>query len=537
MNGHSLRAGFAALLILAVASTAAQGRQEGNPNYDQGYQDGYAEGSYDGYASGYSDAYQAGFDGGLRNGYHNGYANGSADGYAHGYSDAYADGYRDGLASSAEGAYQAGYAAGYENGSAAGYAGGYEAGHAVGFAQGFEGGFNQGYAQGLQNGTGDPAPDFAPRWPHPAAACSEPYHVQWAGWDLCWQQEDLRAQGLEINRAFFHNASVAWKMGVPFSLTKYESPLGPGPFKDVLGRPGDADLFGYGRGALAIAPGACPRLHGDGQLLNGGRICLEHRQGPDPVVTLWARYDVFNYRFVQGWTFDSRGTVEPFLALGGLLIDGANAGSSGQDHYHHVYWRIDFDIASPGSDVFQAFKHGTDQAIPFNPPPNVEGALGTATGLLGAGDCGRVRGISATAWCDVRREALLGHTRQTIDKWRVADTADTNGRGQPRSFEFAIHSDAPIDRFSTFDVGVLQYRGDSAEVGYELPTNPTLGDSPFLTYLAPPDAILDPVAWMVHHTHHDTRDEDAGSMSLHSVGFDIRPRNFMDSNPGEDTYP
>lgn len=544
MNRKVLPTGLALLFVLAMATGGVQGQRGSNPNYDEGYEagygDGYSDGSSDGYAKGYSDAYQAGFASGQKSGYGNGYANGSADGYARGYSDAYGDGYQDGLASGSDAAYQAGYAAGYQNGTADGYAGGYTDGHSDGYMEGFEGGFAQGYVQGLENGTGGgggATPDFSARWPHPAAACSAPYHVQWAGWDLCWQQDDLRAQGLEVNRAFFHNDSVAWKMGVPFSLTKYESPLGPGPFKDVLGRPGDADLFGYGRGALVLDPETCPRFHGEGQLINDGRICVEHRQGPNPAVTLWARYDLFNYRFIQGWTFDSRGTIEPFVALGGLLIEGSGVGSAGQDHYHHVYWRIDFDIAGAGQDVFQSFLHGSDQVIKFNPPPNVEGAADMGTDLIGEVDCGQVRGITATVWCDAKREVRLDHHRQAISKWRVADSVETNGRGQARSFEFSVNSDAPVDWFSTSDVTVLQYKGDSAQIGYEVATNPTFGDSSVLSYLTPPEVIQDPVVWVVHHNHHDTRDEDAGSMSHHFLQFEIRPRNFVDANPGEDTYP
>lgn len=477
------------LLVLVAWSSGAQGNPEDSPKYQQGYSDGYddgyVDGSANGYAQGYTDAFQTGFDQGTASGY--------ADGYASGYAD----------------------------------------GHAAGFAEGF----GQGYDQGLANGTGGGASlDVRPRWAHPAGACSEPYHVQWAGWDLCWQQDDLRVQGLEINRAFFHNASVVWKMGVPFSFTKYERPTGPGPFKDVLGNPYAAGLNGYGRGSLTIDPAACPRFLAFGETTNQGRVCVEYRGGVEPAVALWARYDVFNYRFIQGWEFDSRGEFAPFIRLGGLLYDGDFVGERGQDHNHHVYWRIDFDVAGDGNDVFQAFKQASGEAyqayVQDARVDTVKQAVRDAAGV----DCMDLRTQTpGKAWCDISREALFRQQLETLDKWRVADTEDRNAQGRERSFEVLLRSDAPADHFSTFDAMALQYRGDSAQIGYEAPATP-LSDQYVVRYIDG-EPITDPVAWFVNHAHHDTRDEERGSMSYHDVRFQVMPRNFLDQNLGEATYP
>lgn len=387
---------------------------------------------------------------------------------------------------------------------------------------------------GDDGGDDPPGEDFSPRWPHPAAACSEPYHVQWAGWDLCWQQEDARVQGLEVNRAFFHNGSVAWKMGVPFSLTRYEEPFfGPGPFKDVLGRPGIDGWPGFGQGSMRIPAEDCPRFLGDGRLLNDGRVCLEHRAGPEPAVALWARYDLYNYRFLQGWTFDARGHIEPFISMGGNLIDGSSAGADGQDHQHHLYWRIDFDIAASGNDTFQAFKRAAGNQLEFEPLGFLDGSVRST--------CQPQEGVTGTAWCDMWVESKVLYDKSTHDKWRVMDLRDLNARDHGRGFEFVVHSDGPSDEFSTFDALVLQYAGDSEEIGYEVPSSPLQGDYAVNSYLLPSGSpgpvISDPVVWVTQHVDHDTRDEDRGTMSLHHAGFDIRPRNFVDQNPGEATYP
>ncbi|HEX9815989.1 MAG TPA: hypothetical protein VGB18_03325, partial [Candidatus Thermoplasmatota archaeon] len=459
-------------------------------------------------------------------GYADGYTAGYENGTSYGFSSGYAAGYSDGSA------------AGFENGSAVAYAAGFTDGYEQGFLEGYASGYDDGYADGLEDGGGKNLSPGVPDTPHPALACSEPFHVQAAGWDVCWQQDDLRSQGVEINRAFFHNKSVMWKMGVPFSLTRYEKVTGPGPFKDTLGTPGAAGLPGFGLGNMVLTEDVCPRFLQDGRLLNGGRLCVEEMGGPEPAVAIWAKYNVFNYRMLQGWVFDSRGTIQPMVALGGQLIDGALLGTDGQNHFHHVYWRMDFDIAGSTPDTLQAFKHVSGEAPVVNtgePFTQILDPIREATGLEG---CESVKDITTTFWCDLPHETLLTYEIRTGDKWRVADLADLNAQGRPRSFEFVHHSDVPADEFSRFDVMLLQHKGDSTELGYEVVSVPSLGDDRIISYVdKPPQTITDPVIWVAYHAYHDTRDEDRGSMSMHYMRFDSKPRNFEDANPGERTFP
>ncbi len=357
---------------------------------------------------------------------------------------------------------------------------------------------------------------------HPVEACSQPYHVSGAGWDFCWQQDDVRAQGIEINRAFFGGESVVWKMGVPFTLTKYETTQF-GPFKDTLGAPAGG-VPGYGRGAMELEPSECPRFFGgQAQLLNNGRLCVESRGGPQPAVAVWGRYDVYNYQFLQGWTFDARGHITPMLGMGGHLYDGSNVGAHGHNHNHHIYWRIDFDVAGAGDDVFQQFQR-------------VTGGVQGSGQIVALGSCESKGAVAATGWCEVPVESQLQRNVQLQNKWRVKDALETNSQGRHKSYEFALHSDQVADAFSTFDAMAVQYQGDTRELGYEVPTTPTTGDSALNNYMLPPGVVDDPVVWAAMHVYHDTRDEDRGSMSAHWVDFDIRPNNFNNQNPGENTF-
>lgn len=366
---------------------------------------------------------------------------------------------------------------------------------------------------------------------HPENACQDPYHVSGAGWDMCWQQDDARAQGLEINRAFFQGESVVWKMGVPFSLTKYDRLFAPGPFKDVLGDP-SFPARGFGNGSMTIEESDCPRYHTQGELVNDDRICIEHRDGPTEKVSLWARYDLFNYRFLQGWHFDDRGVVEPFLYLGGHLIDGQYAGEEGVDHHHHAYWRVDFDIASEDGDTFQTFKRIPGERV-ATPAVGVDNAIEVPS----QGECEGGEDYACAFWSDINQEAQLLYNKETHDKWRVVNPQALNDLDRPKSFEFLVQSDGPANHYSTFDAMVLERQGDSEEIGHEVARSGHGGDAMLKTHMTPPEEVTDPVVWLVNHAYHGTRDEDRGSMVYHDLGFKMQPRNFVSENPSESTFP
>lgn len=355
---------------------------------------------------------------------------------------------------------------------------------------------------------------------HPAGACNFPVHVTGAGWDFCWQQDDLRGQGLELNQVLFHGEAVLWKIGFPFSITRYEGDA-YGPFKDTLGK-GYFGNPGFGIGSMQIHPADCPRFLGAGVLLNDRRICVETRAGPEPQVSIWARYDIFNYRFLQGYHLDSRGNLEPFVRLGGMLLDGMGGGSL--DHFHHLYWRADFDIAAPGNDTFATFLRPDPEWKPFGPHGDLPRP------------CRQQIRNETTGWCPMGAETAVVNHPALFTRWRVADAA-TNLAGRLRSYEATVHSDGTVDgNFTTFDAMALQYKGDSQEIGFEVPLVPLLGDSYVHAYRDPAESIDDPVVWFSVHVLHDPRDEEAPTMSYHHASFDIRPRDFLFRNPGEDSF-
>lgn len=405
---------------------------------------------------------------------------------------------------------------------------------------------------------------------HPASACQAPFHVRGAEWDFCWQQDDMRGQGLELNQVYFHGESVAWKIGFPFSITKYEQDV-YGPFKDTLGESLiGGENPGFGRGSMAIHLSHCPRFFGAGVLLNDQGICVEHRAGPEPAVAIWARYDIFNYRFLQGYILDARGVVEPFVRLGGTLTDSPMGGASGTNHFHHMFWRIDLDIGESGNDGFQMFLRPDEAWNDWDPytvwsPGEEQDPTGTPCSQFAANKvpppCRGVEsdgnftlvdplaGLPAhcrqqvldgvAGWCKITEEAAATHHPALFTKWRVHDQVDTNRWDRGKSFESTSqsHHDVPIDgNYTTFDALALQHKGDSQEIGFEVPPFPIEGDSYLHAYLDAPESLQDPVTWLAVHAYHDTRDEDTPTMTYHHVSFTLEPRSFLDRNLGENTY-
>jgi Cu2+-containing amine oxidase len=142
-------------------------------------------------------------------------------------------------------------------------------------------------------------------------------------------------------------------------------------------------------------------------------------------------------------------------------------------------------------------------------------------------------------WCNIPVEGLMVRESHLNQKWRVVDPEDKNSQGNAKSYEYVIYqSDHPPYTFSTFDTMVAQYKGDSQELGYEVPAMPpeVAGDRALHDYITPPEVIDDPVAWVVLHIYHDTRDEERRSMPYHWAQFGIRPNNFLSENPGEPTF-
>ena len=181
--------------------------------------------------------------------------------------------------------------------------------------------------------------------------------------------------------------------------------------------------------------------------------------GDDLVVV--SQLEAGPYRYVNEWTLSADGTIRPRLGFSAI----ANPATC-RPHVHHAYWRLDFDILAPGSNVLRE----------FNEPP--------------------VRG--ETRWHSMRFEVKRPRDPDHGRVWRIRH--DRDGR------DYTVTpgpDDGTADGFGAGDVWVLRYHPDEIDDAQGFTTDPALaraGLDRFLT--GEPVQSQDLVLWYGVHVSH-----------------------------------
>jgi Cu2+-containing amine oxidase len=190
------------------------------------------------------------------------------------------------------------------------------------------------------------------------------------------------------------------------------------------------------------------------------------------------------YRYVCQWRFSTDGTLRPrfgFAAVESPCVCNV--------HHHHVYWRLDFDIRTPGNNRVRE----------FNDPP-----------LVGSSNWHE-------KYFEIRRPRDFTRNR----KWRVENASTGEGYEivpQAADGIATAQSDWPFGRG---DVWILRYHGNEIDDG-SVATGPP--------YEAGLDAWVngesvrnqDVVIWYGAHFTHDVNHEDP-AVHGHIVGPDLKP--------------
>jgi Cu2+-containing amine oxidase len=112
----------------------------------------------------------------------------------------------------------------------------------------------------------------------------------------------------------------------------------------------------------------------------------------------------------------------------------------------------------------------------------------------------------------------------------VRDTKSKNDLGQNRAYQIEVPQTAGRDKYSTGDVWVTVYRGDSVQQGEDVGGDCTdkVLESVYAT--GPLDTANgnDIVLWVVVRAHHEPRHkgEEFHHLPYHYEEFSITPRNF-----------
>lgn len=263
------------------------------------------------------------------------------------------------------------------------------------------------------------------------------YHlVSGAGWSVYWRVSQLHGSGLEVWFADFMGRRVLWRGSQPFAIVPYHRPIAGDPkpphytYKDGISPQwGGVEFTALKKGAPNTWASSAHNAVVDTDAVDvhvepGGHFGPAH-------LTITAKFQCGWYQYVHSWEFDGDGNIHACVAMGGQL----NPNDLSKAHSHHMYFRVDLDIDGFSRDLFEEFEHQS-----FNDP---------------GGD----------GWITIGTQGKRLAAPDRARKWRIRDAASTSGLGAFRGYEIEVPQLAGRDAYSTGDIWVTVYRGDSVQQG------------------------------------------------------------------------
>jgi hypothetical protein len=194
-------------------------------------------------------------------------------------------------------------------------------------------------------------------------------------WRLCWlrpsQSSGPRGSGLELRNVYYKNRLVLKRAHSPVLFAEYTTSTCYRDWKDddtnLLGEPAVRNILGtrtnFGpttscdrSNSPTTSYGRCPfqvpgRVLGD--CFEG--VAIEDR---GDFVELTTQYNAAWYAYSARFRLHADGAIDPEFGFGN--DDGTNNGIT---HWHHNYWRLDFDIEGADNDVL--YEDGALQSTEF----------------------------------------------------------------------------------------------------------------------------------------------------------------------------
>lgn len=189
------------------------------------------------------------------------------------------------------------------------------------------------------------------------------------------------------------------------------------------------------------------------------------------------------YRYVSEWRLHANGTVRPRFGFGAT-----SSSCVCTKHYHHAYWRLDFDIRTPGRNIVRE----------FNDPPLVGGSK----------------------WHTKRFETQRARNPARKRSWRVQNTATGEAYDIVPGAGDGVATSCPDWPFPQGDVWLTRYRSSEIDTGVVAtgpPYEANVGN--FVNGESIEDT--DVVVWYAGHATHDVTHEAPGHFG-HIVGPELR---------------
>jgi hypothetical protein len=292
-------------------------------------------------------------------------------------------------------------------------------------------------------------------------AMSESGSVTWPSstnptWDFTWGLSDAPDEdGLTIYQAYYQGKKVFWKASLPAFRTYYYPSGGP-KYKDPLN---------------ATTAETHSRVPGTDKV--GVETVSDGRKNG---VSLSSFFRIGQYRIHQEWTMWDDGIIEPRVYSAGLQHP--------EDHRHHAYWRLDFDIEGAANETVFEYNRGS-------------GNQGWGPG-----------------WSHFTTETQRTQSSTRNRCWAIMDEGGTG----PGYLIIPGHHDGPATSFAPYDLWGMRFHWaedengrhgqNSALTGSGVSTGSVSGVSQYID--GENIRREDDVIWYCshfHHNHEDGRDE------------------------------
>lgn len=284
--------------------------------------------------------------------------------------------------------------------------------------------------------------------------------------------------GVELRYVDYRGKRVLFRAHVPILNVKYGT--GPcGPYRDWQDEESaiQADGKDVGSGFRLASSPATTIIDTGNDHGNFTGVAI-YVQGLE--VVLVSEMEAGWYRYISEWRLHANGTIKPrfgFSAVEDSCVCNV--------HYHHVYWRFDFDLRTAGSN----------SVLEFNDPP----AMGSRN------------------WHETKFE--VKRFRERNRKWRVVNTKTKEAYDIVPGAHDGAAQTTPDWPFGRGDVWILRYRSSEIDDG-SVATGPP--------YEAGLDAWVngesvqntDVVVWYGGHFAHDL-DDHSGSGFGEILGPDL----------------
>jgi hypothetical protein len=166
--------------------------------------------------------------------------------------------------------------------------------------------------------------------------------------------------GIELRFVDYRGKRLLYRAHVPILNVRYKGDA-CGPYRDWQHTEGKFDAQGAdvvpGFRLCNAPPMTILDSGSDQGNFNGVAVFASGNQ-----VTLVSEMEAGWYRYISEWHFHANGTLQPRFGF-----SAAQNSCVCNVHYHHVYWRLDFDIKTPGNNLVREFN---DPCLPGFCPSN-----------------------------------------------------------------------------------------------------------------------------------------------------------------------